>query len=335
MTKQRTILRYAGGKSRAIKKITPFIEPYEEIVSPFIGGGSLEVHWASMGKKVFGADVFDILVNFWDVLLSDPEMLAEELQKIAPNKQEYSVIKEKLMCTPQVQSMLAHWKSDFYKRDAVALSREQLAAYYYFNHNCSYGPGFLGWASDIYMNQDKWNKTINKVRNFKCENLSVAHQSFETTIQSNPSKFLYLDPPYYLKKDGDNKMLGGIYPMKNIPVHHDSFDHEKLRDLLLSHDGDFVMSYNNCETIREWYGDFELFYPEWHYSMDVGEKRIGKNRKQRVADGDVSEIERLTQQISDLELLGDPKDKKRIADLKTERHNIVKKESHEILIVKR
>ena len=37
----KTVLRYAGGKSRAIKKITPFVEPYDTIVSPFIGGGSV------------------------------------------------------------------------------------------------------------------------------------------------------------------------------------------------------------------------------------------------------------------------------------------------------
>jgi DNA adenine methylase len=75
-------------------------------------------------------------------------------------------------------------------------------------------------------------------------------------------------------------MFTGIYPMRNIPVHHDGFNHELLRDLLLNHKGNFVMSYNNCETIREYYKDFELFYPSWSYSMGNGEKRIGKNRKE-------------------------------------------------------
>jgi DNA adenine methylase len=73
-------------------------------------------------------------------------------------------------------------------------------------------------------------------------------------------------------------MHKGMYPMKNIDVHHSGFDHELLRDLLLEHKGDFVMSYNNCETIREYYKDFEFFYPKWAYSMSNGEKRIGKNR---------------------------------------------------------
>ena len=69
-----------------------------------------------------------------------------------------------------------------------------------------------------------------------------------------------------------------MYPMENIPVHHDGFDHEKLRDLLYNHKGNFIMSYNNCETIRRYYKDFRLEYPKWNYSMGNGETRIGENR---------------------------------------------------------
>ena len=35
-----------------------------------------------------------------------------------------------------------------------------------------------------------------------------------------------------------------MYPMKNIDVHHSGFNHELLRDLLLSHNGDFVSMIN-------------------------------------------------------------------------------------------
>ena len=278
--RMKTVLRYAGGKSRAIKKITPFVQGYDTIVSPFIGGGSLEVHWASQGHKVIGADVFDILVNFWQKLLDDPSGVAENMRKIAPTTEEYKRVKEELMCTPQVQQMLSGWKTDFYQREPISLDDLTLAAYYYFNHNCSYGPGFLGWASKIYMKDKAWNKMIQNVENFRCPNLQVLHQDFETTIKQASGEFLYLDPPYYLDKDEDNKMFAGIYPMRNIPVHHNDFDHEKLRDLLLSHDGDFVLSYNNCETIREYYSDFDFYFPEWFYSMGQGETRIGKNREQ-------------------------------------------------------
>lgn len=330
----KTVLRYAGGKSRAIKKITPFVKPYDTIVSPFLGGGSLEVHWASEGKKIIAGDVFDILVNFWNILLNSPDTLADELQKIDPNADKYKEIKEILIKTPEVQSMLDGWQTDFYKREEEPISALKLAAYYYFNHNTSYGPGFLGWPSKIYMDKDKWSKTIGKVKEFSCSNLSVLHQSFEKTIVENKKSFLYLDPPYYTEESEGNKMLGGIYPMKNIPVHHRGFDHKLLRDLLLSHDGDFVLSYNNCETIRDFYSDFEHFFPQWHYSMDIGETRIGKNRQDRTSEQELGKVDQLTTKIEELEAES-VKDKKRIALLKTERHEIMKKESHEILIVKR
>ncbi len=48
MTKSKSILRYAGGKSRAVKIITPMLpKDIGRIVSVFGGGCSLEVHWAN------------------------------------------------------------------------------------------------------------------------------------------------------------------------------------------------------------------------------------------------------------------------------------------------
>ena len=68
MKHSRTPLRYAGGKSRAygfISTYIPFWPKPKRIVSPFIGGGSLEVRWANeLDIEVIGYDVFDMLVNF-------------------------------------------------------------------------------------------------------------------------------------------------------------------------------------------------------------------------------------------------------------------------------
>jgi len=276
----KTIIRYAGGKSKAIDKITPFVVDYDKIVSPFMGGGSLEVHWAgNLNKEVIGYDIFDMLSNFWNVLLNNPDDLANRMSQIDPTMDGYAKIKEILLSLDKTQEMLKDWQTDYYKRDnIVSLDDITLAAYYYFNHNCSYGPGYLGWGSSVYLTKDKWDKMIDNVRSFKCPKLTVSQLTFDKSIVKHSTDFLYLDPPYYLEKDGDNKMHKGMYPMKNIDVHHTGFDHELLRDLLLNHKGDFVMSYNNCETIREYYKDFEFFYPEWSYSMSNGEKRIGKNR---------------------------------------------------------
>jgi len=185
------------------------------------------------------------------------------------------------MSLDKTQEMLADWKTDSYKReDVISLSDLERASLYYFNHNTSYGPGYLGWGSSVYLQADKWNKAVAACKNFKCPNLSVKQADYRDVIPNHKKDLLYLDPPYYLEQDKDNKMFNGIYPMRNIPVHHDNFDHEALRDMLYNHEGSFVLSYNNCETIREWYKDFHQVFPKWNYSMGSGETRIGKNRKQ-------------------------------------------------------
>jgi len=277
----KTPIRYAGGKTRAIKIISPYLDNETKIVSPFMGGGSLEVNWAKKGIEVIGYDLFDALVNFWNVLLNNREELVKKLKTISPTPQEYNRIKEILMTWENTQEMLKGWKTDHYKRnEVITLDDVTAAAYYYFNHNTSYGPGYLGWGSSVYLKQDKWDTMVKNIDKFIIPTLSVKQGSFEEVLPNHTEDTLYLDPPYYLEKDKDNKMFTGIYPMRNIPIHHNGFDHEKLRDLLKEHKGKFVLSYNNCETIREYYKDFEQVFPTWNYSMGNGETRIGKNREE-------------------------------------------------------
>ena len=297
----KTPIRYAGGKSKAYKIITEYIPklPYpQRIISPFIGGGSLESKWSSeLDIPVYGFDIFDALINFWSVLLSRPDDLANRLRELKPTKEEYENIKEILLKWDYTQDMLKDWHTDYYKREPIELSDLDAAAYYFFNHNLSYGPMYLGWMSKIYQSQTKWDKMTHYIGSYRNPNLEVCKASFDEIIPNYPNDLIYLDPPYYLKKDDDNKMLKGMYPNCNIDVHHTGFNHELLRDLLHNHKGTFILSYNNCETIREYYKDFTLVYPEWHYSYQAGETRVGKYKKERGVE-----------------------------------HN--KKESHEILIIK-
>lgn len=277
----KTPIRYAGGKSKAIKHIYQYFpKDLNKVISPFLGGGSLEVFLTTQNIEVVGNDIFKPLVIFWDQIINNNEELVKFLKTIEPTDENYKNIKEKLIKWEYTQDMLSNWKTDFYKRENIlTLSDVEVAGYYFFNHNLSYGPGYLGWASSIYLNQKSWNKMIENIDNFKTDKLKVFNMDFSEIIINNNEDFLYLDPPYYMGNDSDNKMHSAIYPMKNIPVHHDGFDHEKLRDLLYNHKGRFIMSYNNCETIREWYKDFRLEYPSWNYSMGNGETRIGENRK--------------------------------------------------------
>lgn len=256
-------LRYAGGKSWAVGYVIENLpEDVERVISPFFGGGSIEIAIAKeIGINIIGFDIFDILVNYWQVQIKNPVGLYDELKKLEPNKKTYNVIKKILK---------QHWEGK------IKLPSLKLAAYYYFNHNLSYGPGFLGWMSSVYADDKVYNRLLERVKNFNVKNIKVECKSFEKVIPEFKYDFLYCDPPYYLGED--STLFRGLYPQRNFPIHHNNFDHKLLRDMLLDHKGGFILSYNDSPTIRSWYKWCKIVELPIHYTMGQGETRIGINR---------------------------------------------------------
>lgn len=257
-------IRYAGGKSLAVGYVVELIpNNIKRVISPFFGGGSIEIAISKyLGLEVIGYDIFDILCNYWEFQIKKPKLLYDRLKELKPNKKTFEKIRLIL--------------NDVWNKK-IKLDPLTLAVYFLYNFNLSYGPGFMGWSSDIYLDEKKYKRMIERIRDFVPLTLEVKCADFQQVIRNHPNDFLYCDPPYYIGED--SKMFKGIYPMRNIPVHHNGFPHEILRDLLRNHKGGFVLSYNNCPTIREYYKEFQQSFPSWQYTMGQGETRIGKNRK--------------------------------------------------------
>ena len=144
-------------------------------------------------------------------------------------------------------------------------------------------PDFGGWMSSVYAREDIYQKLIERVRDFDVKNIILKCGSFEKTIPRFRYDFLYCDPPYYLGPD--STVFKGIYLQRNFLIHHEGFNHELLRDLLLKyHKGGFILSYNDTPTIRKWYKDCKIVELPVQYTMGQGETRIGKNRKEKNRD---------------------------------------------------
>ncbi len=256
-------LRYAGGKSLAVGLVLELIpDDTQRLISPFMGGGAVEIACANeLQLPVISFDVFDVLMNYWAVQIQHPKALYNRLRSFKPNRDTFKLVKTRLK---------HHWTGK------KKLNEFDLAAHYYFNSNTSYGPHFLGWPSDVYLQEEKYNKTLEKVKSFKAPLLEVGSKSFEYTINQYPDDLLYCDPPYYL--GGDSKLFVGMYPHRNFPIHHNGFKHELLRDMLLNHKSGFILSYNDCPTIRDWYKNCNMSTPKWQYTFGQGDTRIGKNR---------------------------------------------------------
>ena len=256
-------IRYAGGKTLAVGHVIELLPTnVKKVVSPFFGGGSIEIAMSKvLGLNIIGYDIFDILCNYWKFQIEKPETLYRKLKKLKPDFKTFEKIRKILNKV---------WKKE------TKLDPLTLAVYYVYNFNLSYGPGFMGWTSEIYLNKKKYSLMIEKIRNFKPRKLKVKCADFKDVLKKHKNEFLYCDPPYYIGPD--SKMFKGVYPMRNIPVHHRNFQHEKLRDMLKAHKGGFILSYNDCPTIRKYYKGFKQYFPSWQYTMGQGETRIGKNR---------------------------------------------------------
>lgn len=245
-------LRYPGAKGRSAKYITPYFKDEQEICSPFFGGGGVELALISQGKRVYGYDVSMHLVNFWQQLLT--------------NKQElYDIV-------------YAYWyafhhdsevgKEEYYalKNDCInsGFTVDTAAKFFVVNRISFSGLTLRGGWSNYNVKMEFGPKIIERLRDFEAPNLSVEHDAFWESIPRHSDIALYCDPPYY--------KVDGLYGKDK---EDDYFAHKYLRDLLVGR-GKWVLSYDNCEEVKELYKGFKYTLPQWKYSMGPGGGKLSK-----------------------------------------------------------
>lgn len=242
-----SLLRWPGGKTRAASKIFDYYFPLPKytstLVSPFLGGASVEIYAASKGIKVIGYDNFHSLICFWNFVKKHRYEMSILLEKYLP------LIKEEFY---DLQNKLITWDVD--KKVGIDVA----VAFYVLNRASFSGSTLSGGMSP---NHPRFNKEcINRLKSFNgMDNITIEHMDFKQSIPLHPNEWLYCDPPYYLDKNKNN--LYGI----NGNLHR-HFDHQGLFDILSKRDK-FVLSYNDCEYIRELYKNFTIYPISWKYGM--------------------------------------------------------------------
>lgn len=232
----RSPLRYAGGKSRGVKEITKYLpDNIKEICSPFFGGGSIELACADNNIRVHGFDNFEPLVEFWQCLLSNPKKLAEIVMKHHP------LPKSKFY---ELQRTQADYTSKY----------ERAGVFYVLNRSSFSGTTMSGGMSPDHPRFTL--SAIERLANFKVDNLSVDLADFKQSIKRHSKKLLYLDPPYLINQ----KLYGNNGDM------HYGFDHEGLAETLQDCKM-WILSYNDSEQVHRLYDGYAFQYPNWKYGM--------------------------------------------------------------------
>ncbi len=210
-----------------------------ELMSPFFGGGSLELACTSRGIRVHGYDIFLPLVSFWQQLLNDPEALATAVQDYFPLTRDRFYELQKL-----------------HKDELTDL---QGILFFVLNRSSFSGTTLSGGCSEASVTERFTQSSIDRLRKFSQfdrQKLTVNSADFQESLDRHPDTFLYLDPPYLI-----DSMLYG-----NRGSTHRGFDHEGLANRLRKRSG-WILSYNNCPEILELYQGYEIQYPTWSYGM--------------------------------------------------------------------
>ncbi len=239
------LLRWPGGKAFGGKKILPHfkIANLKRLVSPFLGGGAMEITLARCGVEVIGCDADELLVNFWQQVLSDPQAVAEQISPHYPQTVDtYYPIRNRLREAPE------------------AIEPTERAALYFVANRCSFsGLTMSGGGSPGYPRFTP--SCIKRIEGFQAPMLQVKHADFKVSIPQSPDDWMYLDPPYAI----DNPGLYG----KNGNLHKE-FDHGALREMLVGRDK-WIMSYNDSEYIRKLYQGLRFESVKWSYHMKAGQ----------------------------------------------------------------
>ena len=251
--KQKSPFRYPGGKSRAVKILEKYFSDVNEFASPFVGGGSFEIYMAEKGKRVYGYDAFDLLVNCWQQLLTKPEDCYNELKVFYDyfwgTKRPHEELRDLYY---DIRDNKIYTETDPVKKAMMFL----------FVNRCSFsGLGMLGGFISMW-NVEFTQGIMDRIKNFSVPNLSVEQMDFEKSIELNKDKRLYLDPPYLVEAQ--------LYGTKDNDLHM-GFDHKKLADILHKRDN-WVMSYNNCDEIRKLYDGYTIIDEKWTYGLTKDRK---------------------------------------------------------------
>ena len=245
-------LRYPGGKTRACKVINDVmlqhfdITQFDTVASPFFGGGSFEFYLQNKYRvKLIVNDKFKPLYNFWTQVKTNKQLLCDELRKIK------SVSKE-LFKT--------------YRGTIMELSDNllQQSIQYFVINRCSFsGSTLSGGFSEEASTKRFTPSSINKIEALDFANIEIYNNDFYEFIniitQDKTKTLLFLDPPYYL--ESKSKLYGNNGDM------HEGFNHQLLFDALNTKKN-WILTYNNCEHIRNLYKDYIIVDVNWSYGMN-------------------------------------------------------------------
>ena len=240
-----SFIRWIGGKKLLRKKILEQFPPeegsYERYIEVFGGAGWVLFAKEQHAKLEVYNDVNGNLVNLFRCVKYHPEGLDQELEWVLTSREQFFDAREQI----KIRGM-----TDI-----------QRAARFYVLIKQSYGADTKSFGVSS-RNMERAKQYLPKVAE-RLSKVVIENVDFEQLIKTydREKALFYLDPPYFEAEK--------YYSNRFAPE-----DHKRLKNRLATLKGQFVLSYNDCEQIRELYKDYKIISVDrWH---NLGEGRYNE-----------------------------------------------------------
>ena len=256
-----SIISWVGGK-KALRDLIYQKMPKEfgRYIEVFGGGG-----WVLFGRtpdvamEVYN-DFNSDLANLFRCVRDQPMAFLKELGFLPLNGRDEFFVLRKFLEQEEFTDAFMHQELELAQREltpvqfdeikAILLERAEMndirrAAAFFKVIRYSYGSGCTSYGCQPFDIRKTFDLIWQGSRRLK--DTVIENKDFEELIKQydRENAFIYCDPPYYLTE--------GHYA-----VEFRREDHFRLRDTLKGCQGKFLVSYNDCEFIRELYQDFRI-----------------------------------------------------------------------------
>ena len=243
-----SLLRYPGGKTKIKNQIINSfgdIQSQSEYREPFFGGGSIGLEIINYVKKIWINDRDPAMSCLWTSVIKNPDEIIKKIKKYKPTVNSFFAIRDELTSLeecPKNQS------------DIIDMGFKKLAI-----HQISYSGlgtksgGPLGgveqksqYKVDCRWSPDYICKKIQKYHSL-FQKVEIIHDcctnfDFEVLLNDNKKDYhSYIDPPYF-DKGNDLYQFG-----------FSSYDHLRLSKCLKKNQSNWLLSYDDCDQIRNLY----------------------------------------------------------------------------------
>ena len=261
----KTPLRYPGGKSRAITKISQFfpdLTNFEDYREPFLGGGSVAL-WVTKQfphLNIWVNDLYEPLYNFWSMLQTNSDEMTDSLKNYKTTHPNPDTAKE----------LFEECKFKVADKNTDNLNR---AIAFYIINKCSFSglseaSSFSKQASDSNFSMrgiERLPEYSEIIRNWRITNVSYEF------LLGGQDTFIYLDPPYEI---GSN-----LYGNKGGM--HKYFHHTRFSQACSSSKHTMLVSYNSSNLNKRRFSEWNAAEYDHTYTMRSTGDYIKEQKKRK------------------------------------------------------